>query len=149
MNGPQSDRIDFTLTVSAQEYLSKTLPDWVKQTSEKGLVPLLSYAGGGRSEKDGKITWEYHGGALFLLAGQRREALSKGKYFDLVGFPLWIGEIDQLLLKGRVLTFTEVGAPEPQKHLVIENAPENFLQTALRENARCSLRRRPSIEGDV
>jgi hypothetical protein len=34
-DGLQGDKIDFTLTESAQEYLSKTLPDWVKQTSEQ------------------------------------------------------------------------------------------------------------------
>jgi hypothetical protein len=145
-DGLQGDKIDFTLTESAQEYLSKTLADWVKQTSEKGLVPILSYAGEGRSEKDGKIIWEYRGGALFLLANQRREALQSGRYFNLLGFSVWIGDIDQLFLKGRVLTFMGVGAPEPRKHLVIENAPENFFQTVLRENARCRLRDRPNLE---
>lgn len=111
-------------------------------------MPILSYSGGGRAEKNGKIIWEYRG-ALFLLGGQRQEALQKGRYFDLLGFPVWIGEIDQLLLNGRVLTFMEVGTPKPFKHLVIENAPENFFQTVLRENAKCRLRHKPNLEHGV
>lgn len=141
-DGLPGDKIGFTLTDSAREYLSKTLPDWVQQTLERGQVPELCYAGGGRSEKNRKIIWEYRGGALFLLGSQRPEALRSGTYFDLLGFSVWIGDIDQLLLKGRVLTFAEVGGPEPRKHLVIENAPENFFQTVLRENARCGLRQK-------
>ena len=133
------DRIGFTLTELAQEYLSKTLPDWIKQTSEQRLVPTLSFSGGGRAERNGKVTWEYRG-ALFLLGGQRRGALQKGGYFDLLRFPVWIAEIDQLLLRGRTLTFAAVGMPEPRKYLVIENAPENFFETVLRENSKCRLR---------
>lgn len=143
MNGSSpSGRIGFALSESAREHFLKVLPDWVRQASQQGLVPKLSYSGAGRRERDGKTTWEYRG-SLFLLASQRREALHRGKYFDLLGFPVWIGDVEQLLLRGRVLTFLEVGAPEPEEHLVIENAPENFFETVLQENANCRLHQKP------
>jgi hypothetical protein len=147
-DGLPSDKIGFNLTESAEDYLSKTLPDWTKEASARGLVPILSYSGGGRCEKDGQITWEYQG-PFFLLADQRHGALGNGKYFDLLGFPVWIGEVEQLLLKGRLLTFVKVGGPEPEGHLVIDNVPENFFETALKQGAGCCSCRSPDVEGRV
>src|SRR5262249_23911533 len=140
-----SDKIGFNLTESAEEYLSKMLPGWTREASARGLVPILSYSGGGRCEKDGRITWEYLG-PLFLLADQRQEALGSGKYFDLLGFPVWIGETEQLLLKGRLLTFMKVGGPEPEEHLVLDHVSENFFETALKEGAGCCSCRSPDVE---
>ena len=138
------DKIDFSLSKSAQEYLSGILPNWTQQMSERGFVPMLSYSGSETAtcKKSGKVTWEFRG-ALFLLAGHRPEALRDGGYFDLAGFRVWIGNMDQRLLSGRVLTFVEVGAPEPKRRLVIENAPENFFRTVFKENTACSLRQKP------
>ena len=127
------DKLSFTLSKSAQEHLQKILPGYEEGMSKRKLVPTLSYAGAGRKEKDGKVIWEYKG-PLFLLAGQKCEAPRDGKYYDVLGFPVWIGETDNLLLKGRVLTFMRVGSPEPEDQLVIENAPENYFEMALRDN---------------
>ena len=143
---PPCDKISFTLSKSAHEYLQKALPGCVEWMSKQNLVPILSFSGGGRHEKDGKVIWEYSG-PLFLLAGQKREALRDGKYYDVLGFPVWIGEIDNLLLKGRVLTFMKVGSPEPVEQLVIENAPENYFETALRNN--CASCCEPKIKQGV
>lgn len=133
----RSDQADFALSESAQKYLSKTLPDWTKHTLERGNVPMLSFAGAGHTQQDGKVTWEYRG-ALFLLASQKREMLRGGKYYDVMGFSLWMYEFDYLLLKGRVLTYTKVGAPHPEEHLVIENAPEDFFETVFKQGKSCA-----------
>jgi hypothetical protein len=140
------DKISFTLSKSAHEHLQKVLPGWVEGMSKQKLVPILSYSGAGSTEKDGKVIWEYRG-TLFLLAGQKREALRDGKFYDVLGFPVWIKEIDNLLLKGRVLTFIKVGSPEPQEQLVIENAPENYFEMALRDN--CTSCCEPKIKQGV
>lgn len=131
------DKISFTLSSSAEAHLQKILPDWIDGMSKRELVSILSYSGGGRREKGGKVIWEYRG-PLFLLAGQKRESLRDGKYYDVLGFPVWIGEIENLLLKGRVLTFIKVGSPEPEEYLVIENAPENYFELALKDACRVS-----------
>jgi hypothetical protein len=141
-----NDKISFTLSKSAQAHLQAVLPDWVGGLSKKGLVPILSYSAGGRDEKDGKVLWEYRG-ALFTLGGQKREELREGQYYDVLGFPVWIDEFDNHLLKGRVLTFIKVGRPEPEENLVIENAPENFLEMTSREN--CTPCREPEIKQGV
>lgn len=132
----RGDPADFALSESAQNYLSKTLPDWTKHTRERGIVPMLSFSGAVRMEKDGKVICEYRG-PLFLLASQKREKLRDGKYYDVMGFSLWMYEFDYLLLKGRVLTFTKVGAPHPEEHLVIENAPEDFFETVYKQAKSC------------
>jgi hypothetical protein len=74
---------------------------------------------------------------LFLLCAQKPEALPRGKYYDLLGFPVWIYELDNLLLKGRVLTFAKVGGPEPQAELVLENVPDNYFELAMQEGGGC------------
>ena len=125
--------MSFTLYGPAQQHLQTVLPDFVRVLSERGLVPILSHAGAGRTEKEGKVIWEYQR-PVFLLAGQKREALGPGKYYDLLGFPVWIAEFDNLVLKGRVLTFMRIGEPKPEEHLVIEDAPQNYLDLAMREN---------------
>lgn len=138
------EKIGFILSKSARAHLKAVLPEWVGGCQKKKLVPLLSFSGGGRREdKQGNVTWEYNG-SLFLLAGQKREALRDGKYYDLLGFPVWIDDFDNHLLKGRVLTFLKVGSPEPTENLVIENAPENFLEMVSREN--CSACPAPEIK---
>lgn len=132
------DHINFTLSKSAREHLQKLLPGWVGRMSERKLVPILCWSGGGRTEKGGKVIWEYRG-PLFSLAGQKREALRDGRFYDVLGFPIWMGEMDSLLLKDRVLTFMKVGSPEPIGQLVIENAPDNYFEAAVRNNcASCS-----------
>jgi len=81
------------------------------------------------------VLWEYRG-PNFLLAGEEPGQPRPGRYFDLLGFRIWIGEIEELLLKGRTLTIIHHGSPEPAELLVIQGAPEDHLETTLR--AHCS-----------
>lgn len=72
------------------------------------------------------------------LFAQKPERLGKGKYYDLLGSAVWIDQFSSLLLKGRTLTAKKVGGPEPREQLVLDSVPEDYVQTALRENAGCS-----------
>ena len=96
-------KINFTLSNSAEAYLRKSLPGWVEIVLKRGSVPILTHTGGGRAEKDGKIIWQYKGPA-FVIAGQKTGSLSGGKYHDLVGCSIWIEELECIMLKGRTLT---------------------------------------------
>jgi hypothetical protein len=126
------DKINFTLSESAEAYLRKILPSAVDHMSKRGIVPILSHRGGGTAKKDGKVTWHYRGPA-FALAGQKPEFLNDGKYYNLFGCSIWIEELENIMLKGHVLTMQKVGSPEPLSFLVIQNAPENYFQQALDE----------------
>lgn len=113
-------KIAFTFSPTAQERLSTVVPAWIGQTLKKGLVPILSYDRGERRERQGRVVWEYSGPQLGMF-GQRPEALRNGHFYDLFGFQVWIAESEYLLLKGKTLTFTKVGGPEPKERLVIES----------------------------
>jgi hypothetical protein len=130
------EKIKFTLSPSAKAHLVKILSNWVESTSQKGLVPILSFSGGGRMEKDGKILWEYRG-PEFLIAGQRPEALRGGKYYDLLGFSVWIQDFEQRLLEGQVLTTIKIGNSNDYELFVLANAPDNYLETALPKRCCC------------
>lgn len=138
--------MNFSLSKPAEDYLKGVLPDFVEFMSKQELVPSLSHSRGSRSKKDGRVVWEYNG-PLFLLAGQKREALRVGKYYDVLGYLLWIEEIDSRILKDRVLTFMKVGRPEPREFLVIENAPDNYFDVAMRGNSTscCELKTKPDV----
>jgi hypothetical protein len=126
------NKASFTLSKSAQEHLQDILPNWIDECSKKGLVPILSHSGVCRKEKGGKVLWEYRG-PDFLLAGQRIEALGSGKYYDLLGCPVWIDDFDNHLLTRKVLTAINFGSPEAEVFLVLENAPDNYFETAMQE----------------
>ena len=85
-------------------------------------------------EKNGKVLWEYKG-PRFVIGAHKPENLIEGTLYDLLGFPVWMRDFDDHLLKGRVLTASMVGSPEPQEHLVIENAPEDYLKKFSQKNA--------------
>jgi hypothetical protein len=126
----------FTLSESAQDFLRKHMSGWIGGASKQGLVPMLWFVGSMRTEKDGKTLWEYQG-PLFGLFAEKPERLGTGKYYDLLGAAVWIDKFSSLLLKGRTLTVKKVGSPEPREHLVLDNVPEDYVQTALRESAGC------------
>ena len=130
--------LSFSLSQSAQNYLQEILQHRSDQPHKPGFVPILSYSGGSRIENEGKVLSDYNG-PNFLVGSQKLEALGPGKYYHLLGFPIWIDDSDNLLLKGRTLTVVEVGHPEPMELLVIENAPENYLEIVSRENSCCGL----------
>lgn len=109
---------------------------WIGGASKQGLVPMLGFVGSRRTEKDGKTLWEYQG-PLFGLFAEKPERLATGKYYNLLGATVWIDKFSSLLLKGRTLTVKKVGGPEPKDQLVLDNVPEDYVQTALRESAGC------------
>ena len=124
----------FTLTDSARQYLLRGLSI---ERSAQGLVTSLMYCGCLAPEKDGKVLWTYHG-PNFLIAGQRPAHLRAGAYYDLLGFQVWIGEVEQILLKGKSLTTIHYGTPQPQELLVIDGAPADYFDTMGKCQSRVS-----------
>ena len=129
----------FSLSEAAEQYLQQSLASSVGQMSERGLVTSLTYSGGYAPERDGKILWEYRG-PNFLLAGQNPAQLGAGRYYDLLGYRVWIGEIEEILLRGKTLTMIQYGKPAPAELLVIKNAPEDYLEASLRARCGCAAR---------
>ena len=123
--------VNFTVSETAKQYLQRNLSPFAGQMSARRLVTCLNYSGGYAPERDGKILWNYRG-PNFLIAGQKPRNLRGGGYYDLLGFRVWIGEMEQTLLEGRNLTTIRYGSPEPAELLVIENAPEDFFETMMR-----------------
>lgn len=130
------EKIDFASSASAEAHLLKYLPEWVGTMSKQGIVPILSWCGGTKMEKGGKVLWEYTG-PQFCVAGQKPEALSGGKYYDLLGCPVWIEEFSINVLKGHVLTTMKIG-PEDNEILIIENAPADYLNQGFPECSCCN-----------
>jgi hypothetical protein len=126
-----SKKVNFTLSETAKRYLQRGLSG-AEQSSTRGLVTCLTYSGGYAPERDGKILWEYRG-PNFLIAGQKPGNLRPGGYYDLLGFRVWIGEMEQRLLEDRTLTTIQYGSPEPAELLVIENVPDNYFEAMMRE----------------
>jgi len=121
--------VNFTLSEIAKDYLQRSLLI-AENMSARGLVSCLSYSGGLTQEKDGKTLWNYSG-PNFLIVGQKPQHLGTGRYYDLLGFRVWIGEIEQILLKGRTLTTLQCESPHGMELLVIENAPKNYFETIM------------------
>jgi hypothetical protein len=123
--------LNFTLSEGAKEYLQRdlTLAD---QLSTRGLVTCLTYSGGFAPTRDGKVLWNYQG-PNFLIAGQKPGNLGPGRYYDLLGFRVWIGKMEQALLEGRTLTTIQYGSLEPAELLVIQNVPDNYFEVMMRE----------------
>lgn len=86
------NKMCFSLSKAAEEHLKAVLPGFVEEMSKEKLVPMLSYSGSGKCEKDGKVTWEY-AGPLFLLAGQKREKLRDGEDYDILVFQFGYGTL--------------------------------------------------------
>jgi len=126
------EKIQFKLSASAEKNLLKDLPNFATEAAKRGRVPVLFYCGGSRVEKNGKILWEYTG-PQFLLTAQKAETLCDGRFYDLLGFAVWVEEIEERLLQGRVLTAIQSGNPEQAEILVLEDAPENYLELAFPE----------------
>jgi hypothetical protein len=122
--------LNFTLSESAKQYLQRDLAA-ADQWSTRGLVTCLSFSGGFAPERGGKILWNYKG-PNFSIAGQKPEKLRPGGYCDLLGFRVWIGDMEQRLLEGRTPTTIQFGSPEPAELLVIENAPEDYFEAMMR-----------------
>ena len=122
--------LNFTLSDSAKQYLQRDLTA-ADQRSTRGLVTCLTYSGGYAPERGGMILWSYRG-PNFLIAGQKPGNLRAGGYYDLLGFRVWIGEIEQRLLDGRTLTTIQYGSPEPVELLVIENVPDDYCEAMIR-----------------
>jgi hypothetical protein len=128
--------LNFALSETAKQYLQKVLSQFAGGMSARGLVPCLSYSGGFAPEKDGKILWQYRG-PNFLLGGHKPKNLHAGKCYNLLGFRVWIGKIEEILLEGRTLTIIQYGNPDPQELLVIENAGEDYLEKTMQAHSRC------------
>jgi hypothetical protein len=122
--------LNFALSDSAKQYLQRDLTA-AAQWSTRGLVTCLTYCGGLAPERDGKILWNYKG-PNFSIGGQKPGKLRAGRYYDLLGFRVWIAEMEQRLLEGRTLTTIQFGSPEPGELLVIENAPEDYFEVMMR-----------------
>ena len=71
-------------------------------------------------------------GAEFLDCRPKARESSGRWLLRLLGFRVWIGEMEQTLLKGRTLTTIQYGSPEPAELLVIENAPEDYFEIMMR-----------------
>ena len=102
----------------------------MSECSAQGLVTSLTYSGGLAPKKDGKALWNYRG-PNFLIAGQRPAHLRAGAYYDLLGFRVWIGQEEQILLKGKTLTTIHYGTPQPEELLVIEGVPDDYFETTI------------------
>ena len=100
---------------------------FVSDMERRGLVTALTYSGGAAVDEGGKILWEYRG-PNFLFGGLKQGELGTGNFYDLLGHKVWIREIEETLLEGMTLTTIMYGDPKPMELLVIENAPENFLE---------------------
>lgn len=123
--------VNFTVSETAKQYVQRNLSRFAGEMSARGLVTCLTYSGAFAPEKDGKILWSYRG-PNFLIAGQKPGNLRVGGYYDLLGFRVWIGKTEQILLEGRTLTTLHYGRPDPEELLVIEDAPEDYFETMVR-----------------
>src|SRR5436190_24239594 len=117
--------VNFTVTETGKQYLQRGLSRFAGEMSERGLVTCLTYSGGFAPEKDGRILWSYRG-PNFLIGGQGPGNLRAGGFYDLLGFRVWIGKTEQILLEGRTLTTLQYGSPDPEELLIIEGAPEDY-----------------------
>ena len=123
--------MNFTVSETAKQCLQRNLSLFSGDRAGRRLVTCLTYSGGYAPERDGKLLWNYQG-PNFLIAGQRPGNLRAGGYYDLLGFRVWIGEMEQTLLESRTLTTIQYGSPEPAELLVIENAPEDYFEILMR-----------------
>ncbi len=116
----------FKMSDSARKYLRSALLSLSPRAQSRGTTVALTYSGGFAAEKDGKMLWQYQG-PNFLVAGITAKNPRGGHYYDLLGFRVWIGEVEEALLNGLTLTTITYGESHPEELLVVENAPENFL----------------------
>lgn len=135
---PPRSEIDFTLSESAQNYVLQILPKFAETLSKRGLDLAFNWVGSGRTEKNRKVIWEYTG-PFFMFGGRKPGERTFEKPYNLLGYTVWMMEMDTLLLNGRVLTLMSVGSPEPHAELVIENAPDDYFQKFTQEDSgdRC------------
>ncbi len=112
--------VNFTLSETGKRYIRDLLTYSAEGMAARGLVACLTYSGGFEPERDGKILWSYRG-PNFLIAGHKPQNLGAGEYYNLLGFRVWIGDIEHRLLEGRTLTTIQYGSPGPAELLVIEN----------------------------
>ena len=96
----------------------------------RGLVPCLTYSGGFAPTRNGEILWNYRG-PNFLIAGHKPGNLPVECYYDLLGFRVWIGKVEQRLLEGRTLTTIQYGSPEPAELLVMQNVPDDYFEAMI------------------
>ena len=127
------NKINFTLSESAQNYILRILPKISETLSGRGLDLSFDHVGSGRAEKNGKVIWEYTG-PFFGFGGRKPEERISREPYDLLGYTVWMSELETRLLKNRVLTLLKVGSPEPREALVIENAPADYFQKFTQEN---------------
>ncbi len=124
--GPALKTPAFSISASAEKYLRSALLSLHPRAESRGTVMALTYSGGAAVEKDGKMLWQYQG-PNFLVAGITAKNPRGGHYYGLLGFKVWIGEVEEALLDGLTLTTITYGESHPEELLVVENAPENFL----------------------
>lgn len=105
------------------------------------MVPVLTYSGAGKEIVKDEVKWDYRG-PMMVLAGQTRERLGPGKYYDLLGHQVWIENNFHPFLKGQEWTHIKVGGPEPKPCLTIENPPANYLDYILRGSSGACCRRK-------
>ncbi len=114
------NRVNFTLSETGKRYICDSLTYCAAGMAARGLVVCLTYSGGFEPQRAAKIVWSYRG-PNFLIAGHKPQNVPAGEYYDLLGFRVWIGDIEHRLLEGRTLTTIQYGSPEPAELLVIEN----------------------------
>ena len=128
----QPQKIQFGISPSAELLLQNYLPNYFKICTSLNQILLFAYTGRIRVQDGDAVFRDL--GPCFQFFGTKAENLHDGKYYDLFGFPTWISDLPDFLLKGRVLTTKMVG---DRQLFTIENAPEDFLGSVFEQNASC------------